>query len=306
MKIIQLRCFVILCETLSFSQTGDILHLTQPAISHQIKKLESILKFQLFIRTNHRVELTAAGKHFYSDAKDFLSRLQVGITEASLINKGKLSVIKIGYEGHALEMNNLPVVMRMFSAMYPDTQVIVLRINHKERKNALLSGSCDIIMTVKDNIENTEGVIYKEIMNEGMMCLMHHDNVLASKSIIEFNDIREEMIILLDPNNGPKEWLIVQQRLISMLPESQWLFSDSISSGEIFIKSGMGIAIIPVFCKPQGDDIVCLPFMMNESFSYGVAYLSKSANEKIQSLARLLQRELGSVVNLSNSLRESG
>lgn len=290
MKIIQLRCFVILCETLSFSQTGEILHLTQPAISHQIKKLESLLRFQLFVRTNHKVELTKAGKHFYYNAKEFLSRLQIGINEASLINRGKHSVIKIGYEGHNVEVDNLSRIINGFTALNADVQIMVLKTNHKERKNALLSGACDIIITVKDDIENTDGVIYKEIMNEGITCLINRNSKLASKTLIDFEDIRQETIILLDSNHGPKEWNVVQQRLISTLPDSQYIFSDSIVSGEIYIKSNMGVAIIPAFCNTNEDDLVCLPFNINETFSYGVAYLKSSVNPAIIELAKFIHQ----------------
>lgn len=290
MKIIQLRCFVILCETLSFSQTGEILHLTQPAISHQIKKLESLLRFQLFVRTNHKVELTKAGTHFYYNAKEFLSRLQISINEASLINRRRHSVIKIGYEGHKVEVDNLPRIINGFKKLNADVQIMVLETNHKERKNALLSGACDIIMTVKDDIENTDGVVYKEIMNKGVTCLISRESKLAAKELINFEDISQEIIILLDSNHGPKEWNVVQQRLISTLPDSQYIFSDSILSGEIYIKSNMGVAIMPAFCNIYEEDIICLPFDINDTFSYGVAYLKNSANPNVVELSQFIHQ----------------
>ncbi|HHG0704209.1 TPA: LysR family transcriptional regulator [Klebsiella pneumoniae] len=291
MKIIQLRCFIILCETLSFSQTGEILHLTQPAISHQIKKLESLLRFQLFVRTNHKVELTPAGKQFYYNAKEFLARLQIGINEATLINRGKHSVIKIGYEGHNVEAINLPRIISDFTHANSDTQIMVLRTNHKERKNALLSGVCDIIMTVKDDIENTDGVVYKEIMDEGVICLVNKASMLTSKERLNLEDICEENIILLDSNHGPKEWNVVQQRIISSLPDCQFIFSDSISSGEIYIKSNMGVAIIPSFCTPSDSHLAHLPLDINETLSYGVAYLKNSANPNVIKLSKFIHQQ---------------
>ncbi|GKW16800.1 LysR family transcriptional regulator [Pectobacterium actinidiae] len=289
MNIEQVRCFVILSETLSFSHTAEILNLTQPAITHQIKKLESDLKFSLFIRSKHGVVLTAAGKVFYPEAKDIITRLQMAIEKASSLDKDITSVIHLGYEGHDIEKYNLPNIINVFKENNPSARVMVFKADHKERKNALLNKKYDLIMTVKDNIENTEGVIYKNILSAGLDCVISENHRLNKNEIITLDDIKNENIILFDPLQGPKELNYIQSQLLKDLPSAKFLFSDSEFSAAIMIKSHEGIAIMPSFCKQFGSGLIHIPFALDETLSYGVAYLKEHANKQIPYLARIIQ-----------------
>ena len=60
-----IRCFLTLCETLSFTETAKRLFMTQQAVSKYIVKLEEDLGFKLFIRTHHYVMMTKAGENYY-------------------------------------------------------------------------------------------------------------------------------------------------------------------------------------------------------------------------------------------------
>ena len=60
-----IRCFLTLCETLSFTETAKRLFMTQQAVSKYIVKLEEDLGFKLFIRTHHYVMMTKAGENYF-------------------------------------------------------------------------------------------------------------------------------------------------------------------------------------------------------------------------------------------------
>ncbi|MDR0861570.1 MAG: LysR family transcriptional regulator, partial [Oscillospiraceae bacterium] len=60
------RCFLILAETLSFTQTARQMYVTQQAVSKCIAKLEDDVGFVLFRRTHHYVRLTPAGEEYYA------------------------------------------------------------------------------------------------------------------------------------------------------------------------------------------------------------------------------------------------
>ncbi len=69
MKFDQIECFLKLSETLSFSETGLFLGLTQPSITRKIQALEEALQTTLFIRTKHSVKLTGSGQDFLKNIK---------------------------------------------------------------------------------------------------------------------------------------------------------------------------------------------------------------------------------------------
>lgn len=73
MNTFQLTCFLTVAETLSFARAAELLHVTQPAVTHQIKVLEQELGVQLFFRSTRSVLLTTEGKLFLGDAKSIVA-----------------------------------------------------------------------------------------------------------------------------------------------------------------------------------------------------------------------------------------
>jgi len=297
LTIDQLKCFIILSETLSFSHTAEIVHLTQPAITHQIKKLESLLKFRLFIRGNQKVELTPEGKLFYPEAKEFLNRLQISIDKISMIQRGVLDVINIGYDGHDLEMYNLPKIIKILKEKHPNIRINVYRSNHRERRNSLLNKKYDLIITAKDNIETLDGVIYKEIMSAGLDCVLNSEHPLAVKNIIKIDDLKNESLILFDQLQGPKEFNLIQEKIIKIFPGKIFTYSDSEFSAAIMIKSNEGVAIMPSFCRQLSNDLVQVPFTIDERLSYGVAYLKDTPKSLVGDVASILKNEFINLIS---------
>jgi hypothetical protein len=73
MDLHRLRCFAVVAEELHFTRAADRLHVGQPALSRQIRKLEDELGTALFVRTSRRVELTEAGRELLREASTLLA-----------------------------------------------------------------------------------------------------------------------------------------------------------------------------------------------------------------------------------------
>ena len=111
MNTIQLECFLAVSENLNFARAAEQLHITQPAVTHQIHSLETELNTRLFVRTTRSVELTPAGFAFISDASDILGRTRAAKARFSGGNPGQISEFFIGCLGLP-EQNLLPPVLR--------------------------------------------------------------------------------------------------------------------------------------------------------------------------------------------------
>ncbi|MFA7938413.1 LysR family transcriptional regulator [Klebsiella oxytoca] len=297
MNISQLRCFLILSETLSFAHTAEIINLTQPAITYQIKKLEDSLKFSLFIRGRQGVELTPEGKMLYPYVKEAIAQLQIAIDKASSLHRGIPDVINIGYDGYDLERYNLPVIINAFKEIHPGARILVFKSNHKERRASLLNSKYDIILTVKDNIESSEGVIYKQIISAGLDCVVSTSNKLQQKQVIMPGDLKSQRLILFDPLQVPKELDLIQSKLISTFPKDHFIYADSEHSAAIMIRCNEGVAIMPSFCRQMTEGLTQKPFSLGIELSYGVAYLKNNNKKNVKELAKMIQEEYSGLIS---------
>src|SRR5260370_20848057 len=95
MELRQIRSFLSLAETLHFGRTAELIHLSQPALSLQIRALEEEVGARLFERNRRKTTLTAAGFAFLDAAAAAVSQLDKATRTARLAAKGKLGLFRI-------------------------------------------------------------------------------------------------------------------------------------------------------------------------------------------------------------------
>src|SRR6202046_5839728 len=89
MELRQIRSFLSIAQTLHFGRTADLIHLSQPALSLQIRALEEEVGVRLLERDRRKTTLTAAGAAFREDASGVVSQLDQAIRRARLAAGGK-------------------------------------------------------------------------------------------------------------------------------------------------------------------------------------------------------------------------
>src|SRR5580698_2852488 len=113
-----LRYFVAVAEELHFGRAALRLHLAQPPLSQQIRKLEEMLGYPLFERTSSSVSLTAAGTVFLDRARRTLRNIQRDIEETQSIGRGEVGSLHIGFVGSAM-LTTLPTIFRTYREAHP-------------------------------------------------------------------------------------------------------------------------------------------------------------------------------------------
>ena len=94
MELRHIRSFLAIAETLHFGRTAELIHLSQPALSLQIRALEEEVGVRLFERNRRKTTLTAAGAAFRDDAAAALSQLEQAIRRARLAANGKMGRLR--------------------------------------------------------------------------------------------------------------------------------------------------------------------------------------------------------------------
>ena len=93
----QVRYFQAVVRNNSFSEAAEECHISQSAISQQIKALEQELGFSLLERQNRKFVLTPAGEHFYKKSLILIADYEQMCSEAAKIARGDEAILKIGY-----------------------------------------------------------------------------------------------------------------------------------------------------------------------------------------------------------------
>ena len=126
MEMRQLRSFLAVAERMHFTRAAEALHLSQPALSQQIRMLEEELGVKLLERSKRRVQLTPAGVAFRARAKAALEAAAEAVSDARMAERGEAGFISIGFVTTAAVVI-LPRLLDEFCTRFPRAVVELLQ-----------------------------------------------------------------------------------------------------------------------------------------------------------------------------------
>ena len=139
----QLRAFVTVVETGGMTAAGNVLHLTQAAVSQQLKKLEDMLGCQLVERDRRGLRLTDPGERLFGRAKQFLAiNDEIWSEMTSEVFSGQ---VRLGVP-YDLVASYLPSVLRAFSRAHPKVELTLVCKASPVLKAALQAGEVDLAL----------------------------------------------------------------------------------------------------------------------------------------------------------------
>ena len=135
----KVRYFVAVAERRHFGQAALALHVTQPALSRQVRQLEHDLRVELFTRSTRDVTLTPAGEQFLHDAKALLAAAEAAQDRARRISAGNDALV-VGF----MLGTDVTLALNAFSARYPHVTVELVRLRWWTQARDILDGGVDV------------------------------------------------------------------------------------------------------------------------------------------------------------------
>src|SRR5215469_12983470 len=139
LELSELRSFLVLAEYLHFSEAAAALHLSQPALTKQIHKLESKVQGPLLLRGYRRVSLTPAGELLRDRTRSLLREAEITEEMARLAVHGRAGLLRIGF-GIASLAAGLPDVLTRFRERFPAVQVSMRDMSTPDQIESLKQG----------------------------------------------------------------------------------------------------------------------------------------------------------------------
>jgi DNA-binding transcriptional LysR family regulator len=251
-----LRYFVAVAEELHFGRAAQRLHLAQPPLSQQIRKLEEILGYALFTRTSRSVRLTSAGEVFLERARRTLRNVQEDLDEARSIGRGEVGFLRVGFIGSSM-LTPLPAVLGQYRRKYPKVH---LQLSENFTSNLIQSLSKNALDAgfLRDG-DPTDGLIIEPLFSEPFVAVLPSNHPLTKRKLISAADLRDEPFVFFTPTAG----VLAYQKPISLCEEHgfrprvvqeapQWLTILRL------VGAGLGVSIAPA-CVTQiaTSDIAC-------------------------------------------------
>ena len=143
LELSELRAFLVLTNRLHFGQAAEALHVSQPALTKQMQRLEAKVAGPLLIRGYRRVTLTPAGEILRDRARSLLREAEIAEQMARLAVNGKAGLLRIGF-GIASLAAGLPGILTRFRHHFPQVQVSMRDMSTPDQIAALEQGDIDV------------------------------------------------------------------------------------------------------------------------------------------------------------------
>ena len=234
-----MQYFVAVAEELHFGRAAERLHIAQPSLSHQIRRLEQQLGVTLFDRTSRRVELTDAGRALLSEGRRLLTHSE---RTTRLVRSVSAERLTVGFYGSAASAL-LPDLLRRFSEEHP-TAAVSLRELLLHQLDELLAGGVDVAFTRL--LPGQADVELEVIAREPRVVALPATHSLSGRATLRFTDLREESFItnpVVEASAPPKRWLAEQAR--HGLPGRIAAEAASVQEILTLVAAGKGVCLVP-------------------------------------------------------------
>ena len=202
MELRHLRYFVAVAETENVSRAALKLHVSQPALSRQVRDLEDELGFLLLERTARSVRLTDAGRVFLTEAREVLQRSDAAIAKARAIATDGRGELQVGY-APSPTVRILPPTLRAFQAQRPKVRVRLHDLSTEEMVAGLCDGKLDIAVLVRPTRKLLRGLRFEELARDAICLAVAPKHPLARRRSVTRVQIAREPLVVFERKEYP-------------------------------------------------------------------------------------------------------
>jgi DNA-binding transcriptional LysR family regulator len=239
----RLQVFHTVARLLSFTKAAEALHMTQPAVTFQVRQLEEYFNTRLFDRTHNRITLTEVGERVYEYAEKIFeqySQMENAVKEMTGDING---VLMIGASTTIAEYM-LPTLLGDFKIKYPDVR-IRLKVSNTDEIVAMVENNVIDLGVVEAPVNNKSLAVELCRLDE-LVAIVATDHVLGRKNEITPQELAKYPYISREEGSGTRdvitEYLATESLSIYDMNIVMELGSSEAIKGAV--TSGMGVAIL--------------------------------------------------------------
>lgn len=283
MEIRQLRYFLEIAQTGSFSRAAERLSVSQPALSVAVKKPEAELGVQLFYTFDRRQRLTDEGASLLADTRRLLNDYQQALDNVTAVSRAERGSFVLGLSplfGSCFFGDLIPD----FSRRYPNIQIHIIEDGANRIDEAVANGDVDLAATlITDRTPSFDSCHFTTQRN---VVLLHKSHPLAGAKTITVSELKDDSFAIFNQDFILNRQIMAACRAAGFEPKiallsSQWDFMAEL------VSRGRAVSILPkpVLDKHPAPDVCCIP--LTDSMRYWDVVLAWNKQKYMPKACRL-------------------
>ncbi len=241
MQIETFKVFCDLVETASFSRAAALNHVTQSAVSQQIRALERRFHVSLIERGKKNFSVTQEGRAFLQASKEILKSydgLADRLRELENVVAGPLKIAAI----YSVGLHDLPPYLKKYRALYPDVNLEVEYRRSTQIYSDVLEGVADLGLVAYP--QRRHGLVVESFWEDRMVLICHPGHPLAARKRVKLSDLQGERFISFEPDLPTRKAIDKSLRLAGVQIK-RVMELDNIETVKRAVEIENGISIIP-------------------------------------------------------------
>lgn len=239
----RLQVFHAVAGVLSFTRAAELLNMTQPAVTHQIRQLEADFDTRLFDRENNRISLTAAGEQVLEYANQIIALYGEMHESVKSLTGDTSGLVTLGASTTIAEYM-LPGLLGDFLKKFPNVQVR-LRVANTDAVVSMV-GDNSIDLGIVEGVVNNQYLLVEDCQADELRVIVPPGHALARNQTLDPAELLNHPFISREEGSGTRS---VISRYLEQhhLSEEQLIQSFELGSTEAIkgaVQAGMGISIV--------------------------------------------------------------
>ncbi len=244
-----LQAFRAVAELNSFRKAAEAVHISQPAFSRRIDKLEEALGVRLLERTTRSVSLTAVGREFARKTQQLLDDLDqtlLGIRGVAATRMGEVTIACVPSTVYYFVAQ---VILR-YHQRYPKVRVKIFDASANDVLVAVSGGEADFGLTFMGSLE--PDIDFKPLLEERFVAACRRDHAIAKKRSVSWTELARYDTISVSKASGNR--LLLDQALSGLAGRPEAIYeAQHVTAMMGMVEAGLGVAAVPSLAMPAGD-----------------------------------------------------
>lgn len=239
----RLQVFHTVARLLSFTKAAEELHMTQPAVTFQVRQLEEQFNTRLFDRTHNRISLTDAGRRVYECAEkifELYAEMDNSVRELT----GDVSGVLILGASTTIAEYMLPVLLGDFKESHPDV-TIRLKVANTDGIVSMIENN-EIDLGVVEAPVNNKNLVVEECRTDQLVLIVPPTHELASEQSVDIRRLTDYPFICREEGSGTREVMIEAMNAAGVSNTDLNLAMElgSLEAIKGAVEAGMGVSVL--------------------------------------------------------------